>query len=123
LTFNKKYFRIAFLILIIEILIALLMHDHFVRPYLGDVLVVILLYCLLKSFFKLPVIPAAIFVLLFSFLVEFLQFLHIVEKPGLQQSTIARIVIGTSFSWIDVLMYTIGIGIVLMVEKYWIINE
>ncbi|HZV68555.1 MAG TPA: DUF2809 domain-containing protein [Saprospiraceae bacterium] len=99
------------------------MHDHFVRPYLGDVLVVILLYCLLKSFFKLPVIPAAIFVLLFSFLVEFLQFLHIVEKPGLQQSTIARIVIGTSFSWIDVLMYTIGIGIVLMVEKYWIINE
>ena len=118
LTFNKNYFSLTIFILTIEILIALYIHDNFVRPYLGDVLVVILLYCLLKSFLKISVITAALIVLAFSFLVEFLQFLHLVDKLGLQKSTIARIVIGTSFSWVDMLMYAIGIGTVLIAEKY-----
>jgi hypothetical protein len=119
LTFNKNYFGFAILIFSIEVLIALFVNDDFVRPYLGDVLVVILLYCFLKSFLKLPVLIVALFVLAFSFAIEFLQYLNIVEKLSLEKSKIARTVIGTSFSWIDLLAYIAGIAIVIVVEKYW----
>lgn len=120
LTFNKSYFGFTILIFIIEVLIALFVNDDFIRPYLGDVLVVILIYCFLKSFLQLPVLPVAISVLVFAVGIEFLQFLNIVEKLGLQKSKIARTVIGTSFSWIDLLTYVAGIAIVILIEKYWL---
>jgi len=123
ITFNKNYFGSAVLIFAIETLIAIYVHDNFVRPYLGDVLVVILIYCFLKSFFKLPVLITALVVLAFSFVIEFLQFLNIVEKLGLEKSTMARTVIGTSFAWIDLLTYIAGIAIVLIAEKYWLKKE
>lgn len=123
LTFNKNYFIFTILIFLVEVFIALFVNDSFIRPYLGDVLVVILIYCFIKSFFKLPVLPVALFVLIFAFTVEFLQFLNIVEKLHLQQSKIARTVLGTSFSWIDLLTYIIGIVIVVLAEKYWIKKE
>jgi Protein of unknown function (DUF2809) len=117
LTFNKNYFGLTILFFVIETLIALFVHDSFVRPYLGDVFVVILIYCFLKSFLKLPVVTIAIMVLLFAFVIEFLQLLNIVEKLHLEKSKIAKTVIGTSFSWIDILTYCIGIAIVIVVEK------
>jgi hypothetical protein len=123
LAFNKNYFSLAILFFCIEVLIALFVNDSFIRPYLGDVLVVILIYCFLKSFLQLPVLTVAIFVLIFSFTIEFLQFINIVEKLHLEKSKIARTVIGTSFSWIDLLTYIVGIAIVLVVEKYWLKKE
>lgn len=123
LTFNKHYFALTILIFLVEVLIALFVNDNFVRPYLGDVLVVILIYCFIKSFLKLPVLTVAVFVLIFSFTVEFLQFLNIIEKLHLEKSKIARTVIGTSFSWIDLLTYIIGIAIVILIEKYCLKKE
>jgi hypothetical protein len=76
-----------------------------------------LMYCFVKSFITTSVIPTAVVVLLFSFFIEILQYLKIVHLLGLQQYKIARIIIGTSFSWVDMLMYTIGIGIVIFIEK------
>lgn len=117
LTFNKKYFLIFLLVFCTEVLIALYVHDDFVRPYLGDVLVVILIYCFVKSFLKVNPWPAALGVLLFAFAVEFAQYLNLVERLNLQQSKLARTVIGTSFSWIDMLTYIIGAAIVLIMER------
>jgi len=123
LTFNPKYFALAILIFIIEVLIALFVHDDIIRPYIGDVLVVILIYCFIKSFLKLSVLPVAVFVLLFSFTIEFLQFLNIVEILGLQKSKIATTVIGTSFAWIDIACYIVGIITVLIAEKLLVKKE
>jgi len=117
LTFNKNYFAFFILIFTIETLIAIYVHDNFVRPYLGDVLVVILIYCFVKSFLKLHVLTAALLVLAFAFTIEILQFLNIVEKLHLEKSKIAKTVIGTSFSWMDIQMYVVGIVIVIAVEK------
>lgn len=116
--FNLNYFRLASLIFVIETLIALYIQDNFVRPYIGDVLVVILIYCFIKSFLNVNIIPTAVFVLLFSFSIEFLQYLNIVEKLGLQNSKIARTVIGTSFCWADILTYIVGIAIVISAEYF-----
>lgn len=117
LTFNKNYFSLTIALFAIEVLIALFVHDTIIRPYIGDVLVVILIYCFIKSFLKLPVLAVAVFVLLFSFAIEYLQHLNIIEKLGLQESKIARTIIGTSFAWIDLVCYIVGIIITLIAEK------
>jgi hypothetical protein len=65
--FKPLYFIVAVILFGIEVLIALYIKDNFIRPYVGDVLVVILLYCLIKSFINTTVLTTAIGVLLFSF--------------------------------------------------------
>lgn len=117
-TFNKTYLALAILIFVVEVIIAMYIHDTIIRPYMGDVLVVILIYCFLKAFLNVPVRNMAIFVLLFSFSIECLQYFSIVDHLGLSHNKIARIVIGTSFSWMDILAYITGIGLTLFVEKY-----
>jgi len=104
------------MLLAIEIYIGIYVKDSFVRPYLGDFLVVILIYCFLKSFWKETPLKVALYVLLFSFIVEFLQYFKIVEILGLQENKLASIVIGTSFAYEDLLAYLLGIVTVLIVE-------
>jgi hypothetical protein len=118
LTFNKNYFALFLLMLALEFIIALYIHDAFIRPYFGDVLVVILIYCFLRAFLRTPILPTAIAVLLFSCLIETLQYFNIVDLLGLGQSKVARIVIGSLFSWLDILSYIAGIVILLLAEKY-----
>jgi Protein of unknown function (DUF2809) len=114
--FNKNYFLLTIILFVIEIIIGKYVDDNFIRPYIGDMLVVILIYCFLKSFLATKIIPTAIAVLLFSYLIEMLQYFKIVNLLGLQQNKLASIIIGTSFSWIDILMYSIGIGLVVVIE-------
>ncbi|MEA5257620.1 DUF2809 domain-containing protein [Arcicella aquatica] len=117
LKFNWNYFIVASLLFIVEVLIAMFAHDQFIRPYFGDFLVVILIYCFVKSFLDTPVFKTAIAVLVFSFTLEILQYFDIVTKMGLGHSKFARTVIGTSFEWIDLIAYTLGIAFVIYVEK------
>ncbi|NEP18724.1 MAG: DUF2809 domain-containing protein [Leptolyngbya sp. SIO4C1] len=100
-----------------ELYIAIYVDDNFVRPYLGDVLVVILIYAVIRAFFKVSILTTAIGVLAFSFVVEVLQYFKIVEILGLESSTIARTVIGTTFVWKDLIAYTVGFIILLCFEK------
>lgn len=115
--FDKKSFSIALVIFIIEVLIALYIRDRFVRPYVGDVLVVILVYYFVKAFVALPVWPLAIGTLLFSYLIETLQYFDFVKLIGLGNSKLANIVIGNYFAWEDMLAYTVGVAIILVVER------
>lgn len=115
--FNPRYLISTILLFITEVLIALFVHDQFIRPYIGDFLVVILIYCFVKSFLDTPVVPAALGVLLFAYTVEVLQYFRIVEVLGLQHYRAARIIIGSSFEWLDMLAYTMGILMVILVEK------
>lgn len=123
LNFHPKYFILTILLLSIEICIALFVHDNFIRPYIGDVLVVILIYCFIKSFFNLPPNITAIAVLLFSFVVETLQYFKVVNLLGLQNSKVASIIIGTSFAWQDIIAYIAGIAIVILAEKIFSKND
>lgn len=116
--FNRKYFLLFCLLFLTEVLIALYMNDSFIRPYFGDYLVVILIYCFLKSFLSFSKYKVAFFVLLFAFTVEFLQYLDCITFLGLQDYKIARIVLGTSFSWHDMLAYFFGYLSIVLVEFY-----
>lgn len=117
LKFNGAYFILAVLLFCIEVIIARYFNDPIIRPYVGDLLVVILLYCFIKSFLNTPVWPTALAVLCFSYCIEILQYFKIVHLLGLQDSRIARIVIGTSFEWVDLIAYTAGFALVVYIEK------
>ncbi|WP_442592077.1 DUF2809 domain-containing protein [Pedobacter sp. AW31-3R] len=114
--FKKTYLGIALVLFITEILIALFAHDDFIRPYAGDYLVVIFLYTLLKGCLNIRILPAALGVLLFSYLIETAQYFHLVEYLGLSKSKIALVVLGNYFAWMDILAYTLGILSVLTAE-------
>jgi hypothetical protein len=91
------------------VLIGLFAHG-WVRSYLGDVLVVILLYTIVRTIVpkkgKWFVIPTAI--LVFAFIVEFLQLWGFCDRFGITNEFL-RIIIGTGFSWVDIACYCIGI--------------
>ncbi|WP_207425828.1 DUF2809 domain-containing protein [Pedobacter sp. SYSU D00535] len=117
LKFRTAYFLAALLLFATEVLIACFISDHFIRPYGGDFLVVILLYCLLKSVLDLKPATAGLSVLLFSYLIEILQYLDLVHRLGLEGSNIAAIVIGSYFSWLDLLAYTFGIITIIGIDR------
>lgn len=117
LTFNLKYFSFALILFIVEVLIALYVRDHLVRPYGGDFLVVILIYCAVRTFVKAPTWKIALGVLLFSYAIEVLQFFRIVDRLGLSGNIIAKTVIGYGFEWWDMLAYTLGIVTILLFDR------
>lgn len=112
----SRYLLFSVVLLAVELCIGFFVHDQIIRPYGGDLLVVILLYCLVKAFFRISVLKAAIGVLVFACLVETLQAFHIADRLGFQHSKLAQIIIGSTFEWSDMLVYTFGIGIVLLLE-------
>jgi ABC-type glycerol-3-phosphate transport system permease component len=106
--FDKNSFIIAVVIFFIEILIAKFVDDAFIRPYGGDILVVVLIYYFVRSFVQVKPLYLVIAVLLFAYAVETGQYFRLVDILGLRDYKIMRIVIGTSFAWGDILCYTIG---------------
>ena len=123
LQFNRTYFAFTIFLFLLETVIALFVHDNFIRPYFGDFLVVMLLYCFLKSFLNVSVWAAAGLVLLFSFAIEIAQYFNMVEKLGLQHYKIAKVVLGNSFAWMDLLAYVLGILAVISIEKFTLKRE
>lgn len=123
LQFNRTYFAFTVFLFLLETAIALFVHDNFIRPYFGDFLVVMLLYCFLKSFIKVSVWAAAGLVLLFSFAIEIAQYFNMVEKLGLEHYKIAKVVLGNSFAWMDLLAYVLGILAVISIEKFTLKRE
>lgn len=116
-TVNRRYLFFAIVLFIVEVLIALYVHDRIVRPYVGDYLVVILLYCFVKAFINASPLTVAIGVLLFAYLIEFLQYFNFLEWIGLEKNKFARIVLGHGFEWLDLVAYTLGIGTLLLLSR------
>lgn len=103
-----KYAALFTLLFLIELGIALYVHDGFVRPFLGDTLVVILIYFFCQIFLLRPALRVSLGVLAFAFTVEFLQAVDVVALLGLQQHVWLSIAIGRTFSWSDLLAYSVG---------------
>ena len=102
-------YLIAILVLLAtEVCIALFVHDGFVRPFIGDVLVVILIYTFLRIFIPEKVRWLSLYIFIFAVLVEVLQYFRIVEVLGLQDNKVMSTIIGTSFDIRDILCYFVG---------------
>lgn len=115
--FDLTSFLIFLLIFVVEVLIALFVNDSIIRPFGGDLLVVILLYYFVKSFIQVKSLTLCLAVLLFAYLIEIGQYFNLVEILGMQEHKIMRIVIGSSFSWGDIIAYTAGAIICFIVDR------
>ncbi|MFZ4556595.1 MAG: DUF2809 domain-containing protein [Pseudanabaena sp.] len=117
LIFNRKYFYLTVLLFLIEVYIAIFVKDQFIRPFGGDVLVVILLYCFVRSFWKINTNIAAVSVFIFACAIEGLQYLNLLDRLGWRQYKLLAIILGTTFSWEDIFAYATGTAIILGSES------
>ncbi|MCQ2423228.1 MAG: DUF2809 domain-containing protein [Lachnospiraceae bacterium] len=115
---KRIYYCIATLLLLLaEVLIALYVHDAFVRPYVGDVLVVILIYTFIRIFLPEGGKWLPLYIFLFAAGVEILQLFHLVERLGLENNSLFRILIGSVFDITDILCYAVG-GLLVVAGRY-----
>jgi hypothetical protein len=117
-TFNKNHFLIFITLFCLEVFIALYIHDRFIRPFIGDVLVVILIYTLIRTFLKIEPRPLAIGVLAFACLVEFSQYLKLATLLGLENVPVARVVLGSTFDPLDLFAYATGTAVIILAATF-----
>ena len=103
-------------LLAVEIIIGVFVHDSFIRPYVGDVLVTTLLCCMVRCVFPSKPKLLALWIFIFSAGVELLQLAGIDEILNLE-GTIAGIILGSTFDIKDIFCYFCGCIIFFFAEK------
>ena len=104
-------------ILLIEVLIALFVRDKFVRPYVGDVLVAVLICCLCRVCIPNKVTALPIYVFLFATAIEVTQYFDMVKLLELENNKLVSTLLGRTFSVADILCYAVGCLGFYFVEK------
>jgi hypothetical protein len=117
LLFNGKYLLLAAILFAAEVCIALFIKDSIIRPFVGDVLVVILIYCFLRVFLNIAYWKMAAGVFLFACCIEILQFFDYVALLHLENNYAISTILGRTFEWKDFIAYFIGFFLIISVEK------
>lgn len=109
---KKVKLRISFLavfvlLLAVEVLIALFVHDDFVRPYVGDMIVTVVVWSFLRIIFPDRFKLMSLYVMIFAILVEVGQYFHYTELLGITNPVLVTMM-GTSFAWADIACYAVG---------------
>ena len=91
-------------------------HTGLLRSFGGDILAVVWVYYGLKTFVRMRAMPLALIALCIGYAVELSQYLArlnhwVISNP------IFRTIVGSTPDWWDVLAYTLGFGLVLIVER------
>lgn len=96
------------LLLLTEVFIAFYVHDDFIRPYVGDILVVIVIYTFIRMIIpaKCRLLPLYIFISAAG--VELLQLAKIVEILGVEDNIFLKTLIGSVFDVKDIVCYAVG---------------
>ena len=104
-------------LLAVEVCIALFVHDAFVRPYVGDMLVTLLLCCMCRVILpdKIRLLP--VFVFLFAACVEIAQYFDVVALMGLTDDWFLSIALGRTFSWMDLVCYAVGCMVAFTLDE------
>lgn len=115
---KRRYYAIAFISLfLVEAAIASYLKGGFIRSYLGDLLVVILIYSLIMLCSRFSVGKGLLVTAALALLVEVLQLIDLTQFFEGFYKSVAVILFGSHFSWLDLLMYGLGILLVYVVEQ------
>ena len=112
---------IAFVILLVtEIYIGVFVHDKFIRPYVGDVLVTVLICNLVRCVIgtKCTYKGSAVLcggVLIFSACAEISQYFRL-DKLLRVNGTVLGVIFGSSFDVLDIVCYAVGCALFFAVE-------
>lgn len=117
MTFKKHYFLIFIVLLLIEACIAYFLKSGFIRHTLGDFLVVILLYCFIRSFLKITPFQTSMIVLIIAFTIEILQLTPLLEFLNLENNKTAKLILGSTFHVNDLVAYAIGVLLTFWIDS------
>ncbi len=89
--------------------------------YPGDVLWALLVFIIIGFLFnKMEILRVSLYSLAFSYLIEISQIYHAPWIDNIRHSLFGKLVLGSGFSVIDMICYTIGILIGAILEYYFI---
>jgi len=101
----------------VEVLIALFVHDDFVRPYVGDALVVIVIYCFVRIFFPDGIRLLPLYIFLFSVAVELMQLFGVMQILS-GGNRFLTVLLGSAFSIWDIVCYAAGCVVLVGIERW-----
>ena len=104
-------------ILLTLLVIALYVRDSVIRPYGGDLLVAAFLYFGLRgmTLWTQDLCAAAAFAV--AVIVEVAQGGGLIGQFGLEDSSTATALLGTTFDPLDLIMYALGIGVSVWLDR------
>lgn len=111
--------RSTYFVLIIAIIIIGLLSRHFtfIPLFIGDILWALMVYFIMRFFFvRKPIKCIVIASLVFCYLIEFSQLYNAPWIDELRHTLFGRLVLGAGFLWSDLLCYTVGVGIGVLVN-------
>ena len=112
---NYKYLIGFIILLIVEIYIGMFIHDKVIRPFIGDVLVVGVIYFFIRGIFrKAKYLVWGVFI--FACAVEVGQYFNLASILHMEHIKLAKIILGSTFDWNDILCYFIGTIMLLLYE-------
>ena len=115
------HLALALLVFAVEVFIATrLPHVSWVRAYLGDVLVVVLLYAMIRSVLRINDYLVLLAVFVFACGIEIAQYFHVAEGLGYVRGDVMYTVIGNTFSWGDIVCYAVGCiatGVIVLLSR------
>ncbi len=114
---RRGYGLAALVVFVVEVAIAVLVDDAVIRPYLGDVLAVVLVYLGISWLAPLRPLTAAAAALTVAVVIELAQYFHMLSALGLENNRLARTVLGGVFDPMDLLAYSAGAAAALVVER------
>lgn len=118
---NVTHSRIRYFILIIATIITGLFSRHYtaIPLFIGDVLWALMVYFIIRFvFIKGGISHIAIYSLLFCYAIEFSQLYKAPWIEAVRHTLFGRLVLGDNFLWADLLSYTCGIIIGILLDKF-----
>jgi ABC-type Fe3+-siderophore transport system permease subunit len=108
-----------FILIVVTIVIGLLSrHYSFIPAFIGDILWALMVYFMVRFIFinksnRFTILASAGF----CYAIEFSQLYKAPWIDSLRQTLFGRLVLGSTFLWSDLLCYTVGIILGVLVDK------
>ena len=113
------YFLIAVAGFLFEVAIAMgFLGGGTMRGSVGDMLAVVTVYFLIRPLFSTTPLISAVIAVISGFAVEFLQYIHLLEMMGVAKGNILYVVLGSTFSAADLVMYSLGGVVAYSIDRF-----
>lgn len=83
-------------------------NTQIIRGFVGDILIVLFMYFMLSVLTNIKPLRLMVFILVFAFVIEFLQAFKLIDLLKLEDNIVAQWVLGSVFDPLDFMAYAMG---------------
>ena len=111
-----KYLIIFIIIFMVEVFIGAYSHSGIIRNYVGDILVIPVMYFFIRIIYPKRIRKLPYILFLFAVIVEILQYMKINNILGIEGSSLLGILLGSTGDIKDILCYFIWTIIIIIID-------